>query len=182
MEVVRALDAGPVVSMTELPISPFDTTGTLEPRLALAGARLLVEVLEPWADRRLVATPQDDALSTYAPMLKREDALLDWSRPAVELWRRVRAFNPWPVAYTTWQGAELRILDAWPLADDSGLAPGTVLAAAPLPAEARSNEAAFSVQTGDGRLAVVRLQRPGKRPLSGAEFLRGQRDFAGARL
>jgi methionyl-tRNA formyltransferase len=182
MEVVRALDAGPMVAKAEVPISLFDTAGTLEPRLAEAGSRLLPDVLDPWADGRLVATPQDDAQSTYAPMLKREDALLDWSLPAVELWRRVRAFNPRPVAYSTWQGAELRILEAWPLEGESGLAPGSILVAESLPAEAQSREATFSVQTGAGRLAIVKLQRQGKRPLSGAEFLRGQRDFVGTTL
>jgi methionyl-tRNA formyltransferase len=182
MEVVRALDAGPMVAKVEEPISPFDTTGTLEPRLAEVGARLLGDVLDDWAAGRIIATPQDDALSTYAPMLKREEALLDWTQPALDLWRRVRAFNPWPVAFTPAPGGELRIYEAWPLEGDSGAAPGTVLEVAPLPAEAGSPEATFSVQTGAGRLAAVRLQRAGKRQMSGLEFLRGQRDFAGTRL
>jgi methionyl-tRNA formyltransferase len=182
MEVVRALDAGPIVATVEEAISPFDTTGTLEPRLAEAGARLLIDVLQPWADGEIVATQQDDSLATYAPMLKREEALLDWTLPALELWRRVRAFNPWPVAYTTWQGTELRILEAWPLAGDGGSEPGRVLPPEPLPAEAGADELVFSVQTGSGRLAIVKLQRSGKRPVAGAEFLRGQRDFVGSKL
>ncbi len=187
MEVVRALDAGAMVAHANEPISPFDTTGTLEPRIAAAGARLLLEVLQPWADGDLVATPQDDAASTYVPMMKRKEAEIDWALPAVELWRRVRAFNPWPVAYTASPIGELRILEAWPLTGNSHKLPGTVLDIEPLPEEARrpgaeDMEPTFSVQTGEGRLAIVRLQRQGRNPLSGAEFLRGQGRLVGQRL
>ena len=100
MEVVRALDAGPMVAKVEEPISPFDTTGSLEERLSRAGAELLARVLDPWAAGEIIAEPQDDAL---APMRRRSSArtpLIDWTLPAIEIWRRVRAFNPWPVAYT----------------------------------------------------------------------------------
>lgn len=187
MEVVRALDAGAMVAHAVEPISPFDTTGTLEPRLAAAGARLLLEVLEPWADGRITPVPQDDAASTYVPMLKREEAAIDWTLPAVEIWRRVRAFNPWPVAYTTSPLGELRILEAWPLSGNSGQPPGTVLGIEPLPPEAQAPSESrpaptFSVQTGEGRLAVVKLQRPGRNAMTGAEFLRGQRKLPGQRL
>jgi methionyl-tRNA formyltransferase len=108
--------------------------------------------------------------------------LLDWTLPAVDLWRRVRAFNPWPVAHTRWRGEELRIHEAWPLVHDSGELPGTVLPATALPPEANDPRPAFAVATGAGALAVRRLQRPGKRALSGEEFLRGQRDLIGERL
>src|SRR3972149_6122146 len=94
MEVVRALDAGPVVAQLREPISPFDTTGTLEERLARAGGRLRGEPRDDWYAGRLQPTPQDDSIVTYAPQIRRADARIDWSRPAVELWRRVRAYNP----------------------------------------------------------------------------------------
>jgi methionyl-tRNA formyltransferase len=180
MEVVRALDAGPVVARVEEPIAPSDSTGTLEKRLAAAGARLLAETLDPWLDRRVEAAPQDDSLATYAPQLTRADARLDWSQPAVELWRRVRAFNPWPVAFTTWRGEELRIWEAWPLPGGHG-APGEVLAAERLPADAGGEET-FSVHTGSGRLAIKTVQRQGRKALAGLEFLRGQRDLVGSRF
>jgi methionyl-tRNA formyltransferase len=182
MQMVRALDAGPMLARVEMPISPHDTTGTLEPRLAEAGAKLLGETIDSWAAGELTGTPQDESLVTYAPQLTRADALLDWSLPAVELWRRVRAFNPWPVAHTRWHGEELRIHEAWPLLHDSGELPGTVLPPVPLPSEADDPQATFAVSTGTGSLAIRRLQRPGKRALSGTEFLRGQRDFVGERL
>jgi methionyl-tRNA formyltransferase len=151
----------------------------------VGGARRLVEVLDGWASGALAAVPQDDALATYAPQIQRSDALIDWSRPAVEIWRAVRAYHPWPVAYTTYAGQELRVHESWPLASGSSAAPGepgTVLSPTPLPPSAGSQSQAFSVQTGDGALAVLRLQRQGGRPMSGMDFLRGQRDFVGARL
>ena len=183
MEMVRALDAGPMVARVELPISPFDTTGSLEPRLAKAGAQLLIETLDGWYEGEVIAVPQDESLVTYAPQLLREDARLDWSLPAEDLWRRVRAFNPWPVAYTYLGGAELRILEVWPLAGDSGAEPRTVLAPEALPAEAGPpHEETFSVQAGSGRLAIRRLQLTGRKALSGSDFLRGRRDLIGALL
>ncbi len=182
MEMERALDAGPMVARAESPISPHDTTGTLEPRLAEAGAALLSQWLDAWASGQLETERQDESLVTYAPQLTRADALLDWSLPAVELWRRVRGFNPWPVAHTRWHDEELRIHAAWPLPHDGGEPPGTVLPPTSLPPEADDPQLTFAVATGAGALAVRNLQRPGKRALSGAEFLRGQRDFVGERL
>ena len=130
MEMVRALDAGPMVATVEEPILPSDTTGSLEARLAQAGARRLLEVLEPWASGELVAVPQDDTQATYAPQHKRSDARIDWTRSAVDIWRAVRAYSPWPVAHTTLEGQELRVLEAWPLPDASHGEPGTVLPSA----------------------------------------------------
>jgi methionyl-tRNA formyltransferase len=183
MEMERGLDTGPMVARVEEPISPFDTTGTLEPRLALAGASLLAETLDAWASGAIRPEPQDDSLATYAPQIKREDALLDWTQAADGLWRRVRAYNPWPVAYTPWRGEQLRVLEAWLIESGADAEPGTVLPATSLPSEAGAErEQTFAVQTGDGALAVRRLQRQGKRPMSGLEFLRGQRDFVGSQL
>jgi methionyl-tRNA formyltransferase len=182
MEVVRALDAGPMVARVVEPITPHDTTGSLEARLAEKGARLLVDIIDDWAAGRIVPEPQDDSLATYAPMLRRQDALIDWQLPAVDLWRRVRAFNPWPIAHTTWGAVEVRILGAWPLEGESGAPPGTVLEPVPLPAEAGVAVKAPAVQTGRGLLALVTVQREGRRAMSGAEFARGQRGFVGARL
>jgi methionyl-tRNA formyltransferase len=183
MEMVRALDAGPMVARVEELISPFDTTGSLEGRLAQKGASLLAEVIDEWAPGRLAAEPQDESLVTYAPQIARSDALIDWALPAVELWRRVRAYQPWPVAHTRYQEQELRIHETWPLDDGGSAAPGTVLAAQSLPPEAGGDhEQTFAVQTGAGALAVRRLQKPGGRPMTGLEFLRGQRDFVGTKL
>jgi methionyl-tRNA formyltransferase len=182
MQVELALDAGPVLAERAIPISDHDTTGTLAESLAEEGADLLVTVLPNWLSGTLQARPQDEALATYAPPVRKEDALIDWNRPAVDIWRRVRAYSPWPVAFTTLRGQPLRILEAWPLAAEAGEAPGSVV---PRPAPAAESEApgaAFAVQTGQGLLGVVRLQRAGRRAMTSAEFLRGERDLIGGRL
>ena len=183
MEMVRALDAGPMLARVEEPIAPSDTAGTLERRLAQAGAVLLASTMEAWGAGELKPEPQDDSHASYAPQIKREEGLLDWRQPAVALWRRVRAFNPWPVAFTRWQGQELKILEGWPVESSAPAPPGTVLPSLTLPPEAEApGEETFAVQAGTGALAVRRLQRQGKRAMSGLEFLRGQRDFVGVRL
>ena len=170
MEVVRALDAGPAIARVEEPILDTDTTGTLEQRISLAGGRLIRESLLPWYEGSLPAVPQDESLVTYAPQLRREDARLDWSLPAVELWRRVRAFNPWPVAYTTWRGEELRVLEASPLPGDGE--PGVVSMGDDGPV----------VQCGEGRLALLKVQRAGRKAQTAVEFARGAREFVGETL
>jgi methionyl-tRNA formyltransferase len=171
MEVVRALDAGPMIARVEEPILDMDTTGTLEQRLSLAGGRLITEALLPWYEGALPSVAQDEAVVTYAPQLRREDARLDWSLPSIELWRRVRAFNPWPVAFTTCRGEELRVLEASPRPGDG--VPGTVVsigADGPV------------VQCGEGRLTLRRVQRAGKRAQAGVEFVHGARELVGSVL
>lgn len=179
MEVVLALDAGPMLAQRSTPIDPHDATGTLTEKLASLGAGLLIEVLPAWARGDLAAQPQDERLASYAPQLRREDADIDWSLPAGDVWRRVRAYNPWPVATTTVDGTPLRILEAWPLERDAVAPPGTVV---PLPDGATIPGAAFAACCGRGLLAVVLAQRPGRRPLSGEELLRGYRGLIGKRL
>ena len=179
-EVVLALDAGPIVAQRALPIDAHDTAGTLGEKLAQLGADLLVEVLPAWERGALTPAPQDDSQATYAPALRREDAFIDWSLPASDLWRRVRAYKPWPVATTTLDGEPLRILEAWPLKDEGDEPPGIVVAL-PEGTDAPAG-AGFAVRCGRGSLAVVRAQRAGKRPLSGAELLRGARSLLGTRL
>jgi methionyl-tRNA formyltransferase len=181
MEVVRALDAGPIVAMQEEPISPHDTAGSLEERLAVVGADLLMRVIDDWAEGRVEPRPQDDSKASYAPMLKRVDALIEWTRPASRLWREVRAYNPWPVAFTRWKGSELKVWEAWPLEGDTGEDPGVVTGIEPLPPEAGGGSAVV-VQAGSGRLALIRVQMPGKKALPGVDFARGKRDLVGSRL
>jgi methionyl-tRNA formyltransferase len=182
MEMVRALDAGPMVARLEVAISPHDTTGTLEARLAQDGADLLARNIDAWASRDLTPQPQDESLVTYAPQIQRQEGRIDWSQPATDIWRRVRAYSPWPAAFTTSHGEELKVWLAWPLEGDSAKAPGTVLGLERLPDEAREPAEALIVQTGAGRLALRSVQRAGRKATTGAEFLRGQRDLIDTRL
>ena len=180
LQVVLALDAGPVLAQRAQPIEPHDTTGTLSAKLAELGAALLIEVLPAWERGELSPRPQDEAQVSYAPTLRREDAHIDWSLPAVDVWRRVRAYSPWPVARTSVDGEPLRILEAWPLAGEPDAPPGAALA---LPRDAGAPAGAgFAVRCGRGLLAVVRAQRSGRRALSGEELLRGFRGLLGKRL
>jgi len=181
MQTELALDAGPILARRAVPISPHDTAGTLTERLAQEGADLLVGVLPAWLDGSLPPTPQDASKATYAPMIRKEDGLIDWGLPAEDIWRRVRAFTPWPGAFTYLEGQPLRLLDTWPLpGDGEGRSAGTVV---PCPTGADvPAEAGFGVAAGRGLLAIMRLQLAGRRALPAAEFLRGQRGLMGRRL
>ena len=180
LEVVRKLDAGPVLAQRPLPIEPHDTTGTLNEKLAALGAGLLIEVLPAWERGDLTPQPQDEAQASNAPTVQREDAVIDWSLPAVDVWRRVRAYQPWPVATTRVGDEPLRILEAWPLSTNPDAPPGTVL---PLPEATEAPAGAgFAVRCGQGVLAVVRAQRAGRRALTGEELLRGFQGLLGERL
>ena len=178
-EVVLALDAGPIVAQEAMQITDDDTTGSLNEKLSVLGSELLMRVLAPWARGETKATPQDDAVATYSPSVKREDAVIDWTLSADDVWRRVRAYSPWPVATTSVNGESLRILEARPLDAPSGM-PGTVV---PLPEDANVPPGTgFAVTCGEGALAVVRGQRAGKRQLSGEDLLRGFQELMGKRL
>ena len=171
-EVVLALDAGPVVAQRETLIADDDTTGSLNEALARTGADLLIDVVPAWERGEIEPRPQDDSKATYAPTIKRQDAEIDWSLSADEIWRAVRAYNPWPVAFTSLGGETLRILEARPLDDEPHMEPGTVV----------QTGGGFGVRCGSGTLAILRAQRAGKRAMSGEELLRGARELVGQRL
>lgn len=170
------LDTGPILSQIVVAIDPQDTTESLTTRLAQASARLLGETLFPWLGRSLKQQPQDASKATYTKPITKEDGAIDWSMPATEISRWVRAFYPWPVCYTRWQGKMLRILEAAPVPGKACAAPGRVVALA------SGQQAAVGVETGDGILGLLRVQLEGKRAMSAAEFLRGQRGFPGQTL
>ena len=173
MQMDAGLDTGPILVQREEPIRPNDTRTTLEGRLAQWGAALLVETLPAYLLGDLIPRPQPEAGVTYAGQLRKKDGLLDWSLSAVELDRRVRAFTPWPGAFTMWRGRRLKVLRAAPLPGWRGdVPPGTVVSLAD----------GVAVATGDGALRLKEVQLAGKRPMDAAAFLRGQRDFVGSRL
>ena len=179
-EVVLKLDAGPIVAQRRLTISDDDTTGSLNEKLSEIGADLLIEVLPAWGRNVNDAVPQHEKEATFSPSVKRKDAVIDWSMNATDVWRRVRAYAPWPVATTMVDGAPLRILEARPIEGEAGREPGLVIE---VPDEsALPPEAGFAVTCGVGALVVVRAQRAGKRPLSGVELLRGYSALMGKRL
>ena len=156
MVVTKVMDTGPILTQRQIPILPHDTTGSLSQKLSGLGAELLIDTLPQWLDGRLVPQPQDGGKATYSKMMAKEDGLVDWHRPAVELWRRVRAFQPWPGCFTTWQGRTVKIIEAVPLPGQG--TPGQVVAT-------NDEQAVVGVQTGDGVLGLLQVQLEGKRAM-----------------
>jgi methionyl-tRNA formyltransferase len=175
------MDTGPVLAQVRAPIAPLDTTGTLTASLAELGADLLAETLPRWLAAEITPQPQDDSKATVTKLIRKEDGSIDWALPAVEIWRRVRAYTPWPGAATALAGEPLLIRQARPVTASSGNLPGTVVAMPHAPPSEAEGEA-FAVQTGDGLLAVLELQRAGRRAVSSADFARGIPGIIGRQL
>ena len=167
MGMEQGLDTGPVYHRLETPIRPLETGGSLHDRLAELGARALLESLPGIADGTRTPEPQDSSLATYAHKIAKEEASIDWTRPATEIERQVRAFDPWPVAQTRLGADWIRIWSAEAaLRTEPGAEPGTVIAA---------DRTGIAVATGNGVLRILSLQPPGKRPMSAADFLNARR-------
>ena len=174
MQMDRGLDTGPVHLTRALSIGPRETAGALHDRLAALAAEALLEALPRVLDGTSQPEPQRDALATVAPKIVKSEARLDWREPAVALERRVRAFDPWPVAETYLRdGRRLRVFEAAVIAAERAAPPGTVVAA---------GRAGIDVATGDGVLRLLKIQPPSGRvmdaeaylaahSLSGAEFV-----------
>ncbi len=172
MQMDEGLDTGDILLQKSLPIGTRDTAGELHDRLARLGAEALMEALPGLAAGSLHPVKQDDRHATYAPKVNKAEAQLDWRAPAVELARRVRAFNPWPVAETVWDQVSLRVWEAEPVPGSPGEVPGTVLGSGP---------EGIEVATGEGALRLLRVQLPGRKPLAAREFVNAF-DLAGATL
>jgi methionyl-tRNA formyltransferase len=169
--VTEELDAGDVLAQREVPVSPHDTAGTLEARLAEEGARLLVEVLDAMERGELRPTPQDPARATYCSKLSKEAGRISWEWPAEVVERHVRAMDPWPAAYTVHQGRALKVWRVR-LAEGCG-SPGEVL---------RLTPQGFVVATGQGAVELLEVQPPSGRRMTAAEYARGYRLKVGDRL
>lgn len=127
MQLDEGLDTGPILSQRESAITSSDTTVTLAARLANLGADLMVEVLQGLVRGDVLAAPQDHAAATFAPLLRKEDGLIDFTRPAIEIHNRLRGFQPWPGAYTKFRGKKLEIYVARPLHNTVNVPPGLVV-------------------------------------------------------
>ncbi len=176
MQIDEGLDTGPVFSMRPVEIDPRETAGSLHDKLSLLGAELLCESLPRILDGSLSAEPQREAGAMHAPKWRKEDAVVDWSLPAEELDRQIRACSPRPGARANFRGNPIKIYNAKPLQSYAGIgkAPGTVV---------KCDKQSLVVAAGDGScLELLRLQLPGKRPLDIAEFLAGAAVFEGELL
>lgn len=176
MSMTAGLDCGPVFHMNELIIGSDETAGELHDRLATLGGATLVEHLNGIIEGELTATEQEESLATYAPKIAKQDAAIDWSLPAAELVRRVRAYNPFPGSFCFVGGGSadgsLR-LKVWRATATGGNGePGVVL---------QSDRDGVIVACGSGALRLDELQLPGKRRVTASDFL-GQLDLSGSRL
>ncbi len=186
MRMEAGLDTGPMLTSREWPIADGDTGGTLHDALARVGAELIVQTLDALADGDVHERPQPLSGITYAEKINKAEASIDWGADAPSILRRVRAFNPWPVAETRLGGEQLRVWEAvlapaeglpLPVGDpqtvhERAAAPGTVLAA--------SNDG-IDVACGRGALRLLRLQLAGRKPLAPREFIQAQH-LVGARF
>jgi methionyl-tRNA formyltransferase len=175
MRMEAGLDTGPMLKARAFPIAATDSAGSVHDKLAALGGELIVEALDTIADGSATETAQPAVGVTYADKINKSEALIDWREDAASILRRVHAFNPWPVAETRWEGAQLRIWDAEVAAGDtSGPAsaehgrarPGAVISA---------SSAGVDVACGHGVLRLLRLQLAGRKPLAAAEFIKAQR-------
>ena len=173
----KGLDTGPVLAQAQIPISPLDTTGSLTAKLSRIAAPFLLEILPRWLRGELTSRPQNDAEATFCAPIAKEEGEIDWKQPALELWRRVRAFQPWPGCYTRWQGKQLKIIAAVPLPEEASPEAGQVVTL-----NLADKGLAFGIGTGQGVLGVLRVQLEGKQALPATEFRRGQRQLIGALL
>jgi methionyl-tRNA formyltransferase len=168
----EGMDSGPVLARAQVPIADSDTTASLGAKLSLVGAGLLGEIMVGWMRGEIKPQPQDESQATYCQPINKDEGEIDWKLSAVELWRRVRAFYPWPGSFTHWQSKTLKIIEAIPLSPQTSAKPGEVVALG----------SGFGIGASDGILNILKVQLEGKQVLTAAEFLRGQRDFIGAVL
>jgi methionyl-tRNA formyltransferase len=164
MEVVPALDAGAMVSRGVVPITDVDTTQTLHDALSMTGAKLMVAAMATLqANGKLPATPQDEALVTYAHKLEKSEAAIDWNKSAIAISRQVRAFNPFPVAQSMLKGEVCRIWMATAIDDDTKAIAGEIV----------SVQDGVTVACAEGLLYISELQAPGGKRLSAQVFVQG---------
>lgn len=164
MQMDEGLDTGDMLMKTEIVLEEKETGGSLHDKLASAGAKLCVRTLKALEEKTVVGEPQGESPTEYARMLDKSLGRIDWSRDARSIERLIRGLNPWPSAYTEWNGKVMKIWEADVQDTDTGKAPGTVTAV---------EKDGFCVQTGEGSLKVMALQIPGKKRMEADAFLRG---------
>lgn len=175
MQMDEGLDTGDMLLKTEIVLDEKETGGSLHDKLAEAGARLCVETLKALEEKTVTAVKQGESPTEYAKMLDKKLGNIDWSQSAVSIERLIRGLNPWPSAYTDWDGKVMKIWEAGVCEnlESTGEKPGTIVEVV---------KDGFFVQTGDGLLKVLSLQIPGKKRMDADAFLRGYQIEAGTVL
>ncbi len=169
----EGMDTGDILLTAEETISARDTAASLHDRLAELGADLLIKTLEAYADDNIKPVSQNDALASYAPMLKKQDGQIDWQRPAEKLEPFIRGMTPWPGAFTFHENNRLKIFRAKPVVKSFEVPPGTVLPSFPDELE---------IAAGNNALSILEVQGPSGKRLQIKEFLRGYKIEPGTQL
>jgi methionyl-tRNA formyltransferase len=170
MKMDVGLDTGPILTQRSIPLTREETAGSVFKKLSRLGADLLIEILPDYLSGKIEPVPQPEEGMTYAPMLKKEEGKLDFTHPADELERRVRAFNPWPGAFMDFDGMLLKIHRAHVEAEDAEVGQRLLYEDQP------------AVAAGDGILVLDEVQPAGKKSMSGKSFLTGARHWAQSNL
>jgi methionyl-tRNA formyltransferase len=173
MQLVEQLDAGPIYLQEEIQLDEHETTASLQAKLAPLGAHLLLKTIFGLKSKSLQPQYQDETCVSFAPMIKKEDGLVDWTQPALTIERRVRAFTPWPSAYTHLNGKLLKIHRATPVQTNRSGKPGEIV---------RADSGGFWIATGNGTLSLEEVQLENKKRVPGVEFIKGARIAAGDHL
>jgi len=167
MQMDQGLDTGPILQQISCPINDDETGGQLHDRLAKISADNINDILTKIAKNEVTTTEQDESKKTYARKIFKQEAKLDWSRTAIELEKKVRAFNPFPIAHTQINDLNIRIWETEIRNSQQALSPGTII----------KSKSSLDIVTGEGVLAITKLQLPGKRIMPAKDFLNGQPDF-----
>ena len=175
MLIDAGVDTGPILLQRAIPIAEDDTTGSLTLKLAALGASALLEALPLWVQGKITPQPQDERFASHTHMLHKEDGKIDWNRPADVLARTVRAFTPWPGAYTNWGNKILKIISAHTIQSD----PGSEGRAGTVSLRKENGLQTLAVATCNGLLIIEKLQLEGKKVMSADEFLRGYSHIVG---
>lgn len=170
MKMDAGLDTGPMVLQRSIAITEDETGATLHDKLAKLGADLLLEALPDFLSGKILPQPQPQVGMIYAPMVKKEEGNIDWSRPAVEIERLIRAFTPWPGTYSSWKNQPIKILGGKAISGEEKQ--GVII----------KTTTGIAVGTGTGLLKLVTVQLAGRKAMSVEEFIKGQADFVGATL
>jgi methionyl-tRNA formyltransferase len=172
MRVVEQMDAGAMLLKRAIPIADDETTGSLKRKLADLGADALLEALEKLRRGELTETPQDESLATHTKIITKADAIIDWRLPATQIERMTRAYDPWPVARTTFNQVDLMLYRARVVSSDRDASPGTIESIGANPA----------VRCGEGALELLEVQAPGRKRMRAGDWARGRRLVAGDKL
>jgi methionyl-tRNA formyltransferase len=173
MKLVEKMDAGGIYLQEKIPLAPDETTGSLQAKLTPIGARLLLETIRRLKEGSLAPIEQDETRATLAPILNKEDGLIAWHRPAIEIERRVRGLDPWPGSFTQFDGKLLKVHRAKIISTELHGIPGEIV---------KADADGFWVTTASGVVELTEVQLENRKRLPGAEFIKGARIKVGDRL